>query len=301
MQLGMVGLGRMGANMVRRLQRGGHDCVAFDRHPENVQAVVDGGRDRRVLARGARREDGQAARGLADDPGGVRRRHARRAAAAPGHRRRRHRRRQLLLPGRPQALGAPRRARHALRRLRHERRRLGPRARLLAHDRRRRRRGRPARADLRVAGARRGGGAAHARPRGRSRTRRGGLAALRTARRGPLREDGPQRHRVRAHGRLRGGPEHPQERERGLPDGRDRRRDGTARPPGALPLRDRRRRRDRGLAARQRHRVLAAGPHRPGARRSRPTSTASPAASRTPARAAGRRSRRSRRACPRRC
>jgi 6-phosphogluconate dehydrogenase len=40
MQLGMVGLGRMGANMVRRLQRGGHDCVAFDRHPENVQAVV---------------------------------------------------------------------------------------------------------------------------------------------------------------------------------------------------------------------------------------------------------------------
>src|SRR5215203_1999438 len=43
MQLGMVGLGRMGANMVRRLQRGGHDCVAFDRHPENVQAVVEEG------------------------------------------------------------------------------------------------------------------------------------------------------------------------------------------------------------------------------------------------------------------
>ena len=43
MQLGMVGLGRMGANMVRRLQRAGHDCVAFDRHPENVQAVVDEG------------------------------------------------------------------------------------------------------------------------------------------------------------------------------------------------------------------------------------------------------------------
>ena len=61
--------------------------------------------------------------------------------------------------------------------------------------------------------------AAHARPRGRSRARRGGLAALRPARRRPLREDGPQRHRVRDHGRLRGGPEHPQERERRLPDG----------------------------------------------------------------------------------
>jgi 6-phosphogluconate dehydrogenase len=30
MQLGMVGLGRMGANMVRRLTRSGHECVVFD-------------------------------------------------------------------------------------------------------------------------------------------------------------------------------------------------------------------------------------------------------------------------------
>ena len=30
MQIGMVGLGRMGANMVRRLLRGGHECVAYD-------------------------------------------------------------------------------------------------------------------------------------------------------------------------------------------------------------------------------------------------------------------------------
>ena len=30
MQLGMIGLGRMGANLVRRLMRGGHQCVAFD-------------------------------------------------------------------------------------------------------------------------------------------------------------------------------------------------------------------------------------------------------------------------------
>ena len=30
MQLGMIGLGRMGANMVRRLIKGGHQCVVFD-------------------------------------------------------------------------------------------------------------------------------------------------------------------------------------------------------------------------------------------------------------------------------
>ncbi|MGA2148127.1 MAG: phosphogluconate dehydrogenase (NAD(+)-dependent, decarboxylating) [Bryobacteraceae bacterium] len=36
MQLGMIGLGRMGANMVRRLLRGGHECVVFDSNPDNV-------------------------------------------------------------------------------------------------------------------------------------------------------------------------------------------------------------------------------------------------------------------------
>jgi 6-phosphogluconate dehydrogenase len=43
MQLGMIGLGRMGANMVRRLQRGGHQCVAFDRSPEAVKDVAQSG------------------------------------------------------------------------------------------------------------------------------------------------------------------------------------------------------------------------------------------------------------------
>ncbi|HTW63016.1 MAG TPA: decarboxylating 6-phosphogluconate dehydrogenase [Bryobacteraceae bacterium] len=36
MQLGMIGLGRMGANMVRRLIRAGHECVVFDMNPGNV-------------------------------------------------------------------------------------------------------------------------------------------------------------------------------------------------------------------------------------------------------------------------
>lgn len=43
MQLGMVGLGRMGANMVRRLMRGGHECVVFDLNPDNVKKLVDEG------------------------------------------------------------------------------------------------------------------------------------------------------------------------------------------------------------------------------------------------------------------
>src|ERR1700687_2017632 len=40
MQLGMIGLGRMGANMVRRLLKGGHQCVAFDRSPQAVEGLV---------------------------------------------------------------------------------------------------------------------------------------------------------------------------------------------------------------------------------------------------------------------
>jgi 6-phosphogluconate dehydrogenase len=40
MQIGMIGLGRMGANMVRRLLRGGHECVVNDRNPEAVRALV---------------------------------------------------------------------------------------------------------------------------------------------------------------------------------------------------------------------------------------------------------------------
>src|SRR3954468_24044844 len=40
MQLGMVGLGRMGANMLRRLLKGGHDCVVFDMSPQAVAEMT---------------------------------------------------------------------------------------------------------------------------------------------------------------------------------------------------------------------------------------------------------------------
>src|SRR5438093_9504317 len=43
MQFGMIGLGRMGANMVRRLMRGGHKCVVYDRAPQAVDALVKEG------------------------------------------------------------------------------------------------------------------------------------------------------------------------------------------------------------------------------------------------------------------
>jgi 6-phosphogluconate dehydrogenase len=50
MQIGMVGLGRMGANMVRRLMRGGHTCVAFDQSEKAVQLLAsDGARGAHTL------------------------------------------------------------------------------------------------------------------------------------------------------------------------------------------------------------------------------------------------------------
>src|SRR6201996_9376599 len=43
MQLGMVGLGRMGANMVRRLMKGGHQCTVFDMFPKAVEGMTKEG------------------------------------------------------------------------------------------------------------------------------------------------------------------------------------------------------------------------------------------------------------------
>ena len=42
MELGMIGLGRMGANMVRRLIRDGHECVAYDVNPGAVKQLARG-------------------------------------------------------------------------------------------------------------------------------------------------------------------------------------------------------------------------------------------------------------------
>ena len=45
MQLGMIGLGRMGASMVRRLIKKGHKCVVFDKSPKAVDGLVQKGAD----------------------------------------------------------------------------------------------------------------------------------------------------------------------------------------------------------------------------------------------------------------
>jgi len=56
MQLGMIGLGRMGANMVRRLVRQGHECVVQNAHPDKVaQMVRDGAVGAATLAELARK------------------------------------------------------------------------------------------------------------------------------------------------------------------------------------------------------------------------------------------------------
>ena len=59
MQLGMIGLGRMGANMVRRLIRNGHQCVVYDRSEQAVKDLVKekargGGLARRLRAASCR-------------------------------------------------------------------------------------------------------------------------------------------------------------------------------------------------------------------------------------------------------
>ena len=50
MRIGMIGLGRMGANMVRRLLKGGHECVVYDRSADAVKASVAQGAQGRELA-----------------------------------------------------------------------------------------------------------------------------------------------------------------------------------------------------------------------------------------------------------
>src|SRR5919202_1261302 len=45
MQLGMIGLGRMGAGMVRRLLRAGHTCVVYDKAPHAIRALEKDGAD----------------------------------------------------------------------------------------------------------------------------------------------------------------------------------------------------------------------------------------------------------------
>ena len=214
MQLGMIGLGRMGANMVRRLLKGGHQCVVFDRSPKAVEELVQ---EKAVgassLADLVKKLDKPRAvwlmvpaavvdQTIADllphleagdiliDGGNsyyvddIRR--AKELApkqihyvdvGTSGGVWGLERGYCMMIGGRDQAVRAPR-------------------------------------PDLQDAGAGRGRHAAHAGTREDRRHGRAGLPALRPERRRPLRQDGPQRHRVRHHGRLRRGAGHPARRQR---------------------------------------------------------------------------------------
>ena len=54
MQLGMIGLGRMGGNIVRRLMRAGHSCVVFDQSTDAVAALAGEGATRQPRPRRVR-------------------------------------------------------------------------------------------------------------------------------------------------------------------------------------------------------------------------------------------------------
>ena len=64
MKIGMIGLGRMGANMARSLMRGGQQCVGFDRNAANVTGLVGLGAMGAALAGGPGGETGGAARSV---------------------------------------------------------------------------------------------------------------------------------------------------------------------------------------------------------------------------------------------
>ena len=215
MQIGIVGLGRMGANIARRLMRHGHECVVFD---ANLDASLALGREGATSS--AALQDlvkrlkaprvvwlmvpaGEATAKAVDELAGL---------MAAG---------DTIIDGgntfwkddiaRAAAL---KRARHPLSRCRHQRRRVGARTRLLPDDRRREGGGRAARSDLPRARAGRGRDRADAASRGARSAARAGLSPCRAERRRAFRQDDPQRHRIRADAGLRRGLRYPAARGR---------------------------------------------------------------------------------------
>ena len=165
MELGVVGLGRMGSNMVQRLLRAGHRCVVYDLNPRASAALV---------------EDGALAAASLDDlakklapprhvwlmvPAAVVDATLLSARAAPRARRRCDRRREFVLPRRHPPRRRVEAERHPLSRRRNQRRRVGRSARLLPDDRRRRSARSPSRSDFCRAGTGGRCGVAHAGPR----------------------------------------------------------------------------------------------------------------------------------------
>ena len=289
MQIGVMGLGRMGANIARRLMRHGHACVVYDRDPEPGRALAAEGA-------AAAAELGELVKALGAPrvvwvmlPAGA----ATEAAIAELGR--------LLAAGDTVIDGGNTFWKDDIRRA----------GELKAHGLHYLDVGTSGgvwglergyclmiggekavveRLDPIFAALAPGKGdhSRHRRPRGAGRARRAGLSARGAQRRRPFRQDDPQRHRVR----------HDAGDGRGLRHLAQRRLAARAR--GAAP-RHRCRRRGRGVAPRQRHHLLAARPDGGGAGRGRRRSPAIRATWRIQARDAGPCRRPSRRRCRPRC
>ena len=223
MQIGMIGLGRMGANMVRRLIKSGHECVVFDMSAKSVQELVCesavGTSDLRDMIEKLATPravwlmvPAAAVDQTVDD-----------LVAVARSRRHDHRWRQFLLRRRHAASEGTRDEGSPLRRCGNKRWGVGPRARLLHDDRRGKRNHRTARPDFPNARTRRGRHYANTGSRSYRRNRRDGISALRSKRRWPFRQDGAQRNRIWPDGCVCGGVRNPARGERRNTAANDRR------------------------------------------------------------------------------
>ncbi len=97
MQLGMIGLGRMGSYMVQRLMKAGHECVVYDTHPQAMQDLVSKGAKSAPTLGEFVQKLTEAARAVAHGAGCGSRSGSDLAQTAAGGRRHHHRWRQFLL------------------------------------------------------------------------------------------------------------------------------------------------------------------------------------------------------------
>ncbi len=149
MRIGFVGLGRMGANMVRRLLKDGHEVVAYNRTAEKTKEIEgEGAIGSYSIEELVGKLEKPRAVWIMVPAGDATEAQIAGADGAPRAGRHDHRRRQHELPRRPAPTRSARGAGRPVRRRGHVRRDLGPPGRLLPDGRRRRGRGEAARADL---------------------------------------------------------------------------------------------------------------------------------------------------------
>ena len=170
MQIGVIGLGRMGGNISRRLMKAGHQCVVFDADAKPREALAEEGATAVQSLEDVVKtlEERPRAVWVMLPAGRINRRDRRASRRLAGTERHYHRWRQFLLQGRHPPREEIGREEHPLCRLRHVRRRVGYRARLLHDDRRPEGGCRPPRSDLRGARSRAGRHLAHTGPRKRA-------------------------------------------------------------------------------------------------------------------------------------